>query len=653
MKKIKLLELHLNNFKGIKEFSLFAEGKDSGIFGKNGAGKTTIFDAFTWVLRGKNSKDKKDFNIKKLNSDGSEQNRLTHTVAAKLWVDGEIITLKREFKERWTKKRGELNETFSGHTTKYYIDDVPMAQKEFDKQVEEIIPEEIFKLLTNPTYFNEHMDWKKRRDVLLEVAGDVSEEEVLQSDKKLQKLADQLGGKTVEEHKKRVASQKAKINEQIDLIPARVDEVNLSIPDLTGLDKDELTKELADLEKKAEEIREEKHLIQNGATGTALKNELMELKGQLIEIENKHRQENYGQVQAAKRAVAEAEDSLFDAERQSKNNLSALKQAESSKAEAESLRAEIGQKYIDAFNAQFNFDTDTHCSLCGQELPEDRREEQREKAEAKFKLEKAEAVKDLKEQGTRAKVLIERHEASVKELKEKDAVLQNLIAEARNEARKLRESVAEAELLTTDISKNPEYIKVKEAIADKQAEIENIDASKESKLQKITERMLESTVMRDDVVSNLDKFTTAERAKARIAELEEQHKSLSDEFEKLSEQVYLAEEFTRLKVNMLEDKIASKFKEARFKLFEEQINGGLKETCETLFEGVPYGSDLNSAARINVGLDIIDTLSEHYGMSAPIFIDNAESITDIAEIDAQVIQLVVSKKDKTLRTEVE
>lgn len=75
--------------------------------------------------------------------------------------------------------------------------------------------------------------------------------------------------------------------------------------------------------------------------------------------------------------------------------------------------------------------------------------------------------------------------------------------------------------------------------------------------------------------------------------------------------------------------------------------------CETLYEGVPYGSGLNNAAKINVGLDIINTLSEHYGILAPIFVDNAEAVTKFINVDAQLISLVVSEKDKQLRVELD
>src|SRR5690606_571202 len=147
-------------------------------------------------------------------------------------------------------------------------------------------------------------------------------------------------------------------------------------------------------------------------------------------------------------------------------------------------------------------------------------------------------------------------------------------------------------------------------------------------------------------------FDIIRQQNARIEELREQEKVLAVEFERLERELFLLDEFTRAKVDLLENRINSKFRLARFKLFKEQLNGGLEETCEVMVEGVPYNS-LNNAARHNVGLDIIATLSEHYGIAAPIFLDNAESITRPLETPGQQIRLIVSANDKTLRVEFE
>lgn len=143
-----------------------------------------------------------------------------------------------------------------------------------------------------------------------------------------------------------------------------------------------------------------------------------------------------------------------------------------------------------------------------------------------------------------------------------------------------------------------------------------------------------------------------EQGRQRIDELQRQEKALSEEYAGLERQLFLTEEFMRIKVRLLESKINSCFRLARFRLYEQQINGALNEVCEVLGpDGVPYNSGLNNAARINIGLDIIRSLSEFYDFSAPVFIDNAEAVVELIDMPAQRIRLLVSAGDHQLRVE--
>jgi hypothetical protein len=165
----------------------------------------------------------------------------------------------------------------------------------------------------------------------------------------------------------------------------------------------------------------------------------------------------------------------------------------------------------------------------------------------------------------------------------------------------------------------------------------------------------EIATLENEVKFAADRLADIERVNQgnkRIDELKARERELAAEFEKLEQEHFLCESFIRAKVNLLEEKINSKFRLARFKLFETQINGALNEVCEVVYNGVPYNS-LNNAARINIGLDIINTLSDYYNFSAPIFCDNAEAVTQLIETRGQLIRLVVSEPDKTLRIVVE
>ena len=206
---MKLLKLKLKNFKGIKSLELVANGEDLRIFGDNATGKTTIYDAFLWLLFDKDSQNKADFAIKTLDKDGNVIHKLDHEVEGTFSVDGETIVLRKVYREKYTKKRGSATEEFSGHETDHFIDGVPVTKTEYTKRVSEIAPEAQFKLLTSPTYFNERMRWQDRRKVLLEVCGDVTMEDVVKANGDLAKLPQILGKHSLDDYKKIIASRRA------------------------------------------------------------------------------------------------------------------------------------------------------------------------------------------------------------------------------------------------------------------------------------------------------------------------------------------------------------------------------------------------------------------------------------------------------------
>lgn len=197
--------------------------------------------------------------------------------------------------------------------------------------------------------------------------------------------------------------------------------------------------------------------------------------------------------------------------------------------------------------------------------------------------------------------------------------------------------------------KDPAYIAKLQEKQDIEAQITALEESCHEEVVKI---QTEIAVLEDQVRTAENRLADVQRHKQgqeRIEELKKQERTLAAEYEKLEGELFLTEQFIRSKVVLLEDRINSRFQYARFKLFDVQINGGVVETCETLYGGVPFSGGLNNAARINVGLDIINSLSEHYGFTAPIFIDNAEAVTQLIETKGQQIRLVVNEQDKVLR----
>src|SRR5699024_2857755 len=268
--------LKLTNFKGIKSFELNANGEDMKVFGENATGKTTIFDAFVWLLFGKDSQNSTQFEIKTLR-DGKPIHKLNHEVEATLLVNGQELTLKKVYKEKWTKKRGSVTESFSGHTTDYYIDGVPSKKKEYDEMIGSIVNEDVFKLLTNPLYFNEQLKWQDRRKTLLEIAGDITDEEIISSNESLAKLTEILGNRSIHDHKKVIAAKRKEINQELERIPIRIDEINRNLPDVSGLNKEEIETKLNDLSSKIDAKNEQINNLRNGSKVNEIKKQISDI----------------------------------------------------------------------------------------------------------------------------------------------------------------------------------------------------------------------------------------------------------------------------------------------------------------------------------------------------------------------------------------
>ena len=223
--RIKIKSLKLENFKGIKDLTI--DFKDTtNIYGDNAVGKTTIFDAYSWLLWDKDSLNRKDFAIKPYDKNGEEVHNLESIVEGNFRFDDTDLSLKKIYKEVWTKKRGSTQAEFTGHTTDYYINAVPVKKKEYTERIASVISEDNFNLLSNPLYFNQILDKNKRREVILGLIDEVKPEDIIAINKDLEDL--DLETYTIDELKKIAKDSAKKINKDIESIPARIDELDKS-----------------------------------------------------------------------------------------------------------------------------------------------------------------------------------------------------------------------------------------------------------------------------------------------------------------------------------------------------------------------------------------------------------------------------------------
>lgn len=655
MNSIILERLGARNFKGFRDFGLTTNGGNVEIFGDNGTGKTTIFDAFTWLLFGKDSANRSEqkFEIKELDSAGKVlRHKLDHEVEADLLVNGRRRTFRRVYSEKWTKKRGSVTDTFEGHTTDYYVDGVPVKLSEYQAEVDSLIKEDLFRLLTSPSYFNEQLKKEERRKVLLEICGDVTDAEVIHSNTALSRLPEILGERDIEKHKEFIKNRCKEINKEIERIPDRIDEAQRNQPDISGLNENQLDEQIAQLRSEIKAKEAEALRIQNGGETAVKEKRIREIEGELLAIQNQLQSAVLEKVASKRDEVSRLQMDYDAVRRKIDNKRYTIKQNEQSidlkNREADRLRADWTEVNGKAFEGHQH---DTNCAACGQELPTERIQEAHTKAESAFNRSKAQTLEQISVRGKAANEEIrrlqdenERISREVEQQNDQVAKLKDVLSVAEAELDKLRSGIQ-------DPKSDPDYQRLLEEKASIQMEIARLRESVQEEESRLAREVSELESRLRDLERDRYKFDAFKDTEKRIAQLEGQERSLAAEYERLQEELFLTEEFTRSKVALLDSKINSKFRLARFRLFEEQINGGLKEVCDTLYNGVPYDGGLNNAARINVGLDIINTLSEHYGFSAPIFIDNAEAVTKLIDTDAQVIRLVVSEKDKKLRIE--
>ncbi|MGG4036093.1 hypothetical protein ABEV74_20595, partial [Paenibacillus cisolokensis] len=453
-------------------------------------------------------------------------------------------------------------------------------------------------------------------------------------------------------HRKMLAARRSEINKELDKIPVRIDEAQRAMPDVAMLNADALDQQITSIKEQVEAKQAELIRIQSGGEIAVKEKRLREIEGELLTIKN-DAQAAALQAISAKRQAAEAltrraDDLVFESQRIERRISENTTRIEAKKAEADRLRAEWRAAKAETFEGTHTQNT---CPACGQQLPAERIAEAHRKALEAFNMSKASRLEEINRQGKATKDEIEQLVLETEELAGKLEAIHADLEIARREADAAKQELERAAAGGPDVENHPEYAAKLQEKAAVEREILGLRSSVQGTLETLRAELAKLRTELELLERDKAKIDQVEAGKRRIAELKQQEKVLAAEFEGLERQLWLTEEFIRTKVTLLESKINSKFRYARFKLFEQQINGGLEETCETLYNGVPYSSGLNRAAQINVGLDIINTLSQHYGFVAPIFIDNAEAVTELAETAGQQIRLIVSKGDKQLRIE--
>lgn len=643
--EIRIYNLKLKNFKGIKDLEIVFDGKDTNIYGKNATGKTTIFDAFKWLFFDKDSNDRKDFNIKTLDENNNPIHYLEHEVEATLIIDGQDMNFKKMFKEKWVKKRGQEQQEFSGHETSYWIDEVPIKKKDYEEKINSIIPESLFKLITDPLFFNNQMSWKERRELLINISGStITDENILNSDEKFTTLKANLEGRSIEDYSKVLAAKIKELNNDREKIPIRIDELtktlitehNINYEDLEN-EKNMCNEELQKIDAEMTDIqtRARENMKKADQLGIA-KNELNNLKFKLeLAHNNKYSQEGM-RLQNEKALV---ENQLRNKREEYENRSQKIDQDKKRKEELYAKWDEISKLTLEFDPNKFI------CPTCKREFEAEQIEEKKKEMEINFNTHKKAEKDAINTEGQTINARLQENTAAREQLQNEINELDTKLSTINNDLATIENQQSGAK--DFDVTSLPEYQEKQKEIEKLQEMVNQMVADDTTEIQNRKSSIIEQI---NNIDRQLNERDVQEKTKARIEELEKQEEEIAQKVQELESQQFQIEEFTKTKVELLENAINSNFEIVNFRLFKTQINGGLEECCDTLVNGVPY-ADVNNAHKIIAGLDIIKTLSKFYNNSAPIFIDNRESINTLCTIDAQIISLIVTE-DTKLRIEV-
>lgn len=651
-----LKEISISQFKGVMSLSENNLNDVVNISGDNETGKTTIATGIIWCLFGKDIEGRSNFEIMPLDSDNVMVPQMEPTVFLEFDIEGRNKTFKRTMKQKWVKRRGQETAIFDGSCeTEYFVDDVPMKQKDFNEHVSDLCNEDVFRCITLPTYFP-LLEWKKRREIITSIVGNVDVEKV---NKDFTDLVEKLNGRKIEDYRKVIALEKRGYKDEKERIPEGIKasqkflegeeiwpkierKISNKLLEIENIEKKITNKSSVldqyneTLEKNAEKVRllnqEKQTCIDNWTKGVRDKSRKLQIEISSIESNVYHIKED---IKRINNSISSDEDAI----ELSNDKITDYK----GKREANKLN------WIDVDKSKFKKPEDGKCGSCGQDiiLSDDEAKKLREK----FNLDKANELERIENDN---KPLIDKTEFEEKESKR----LVDHIADEEKSIEKMSRTLDRIEKTLEDLNKSFSEIDLSTLESEakllpnylaKEAEINDItnEEAPSVDVSEFTSEKQSVQIEIDELRTRLNKRDTIDQANENISTYEARFKELAQKIVTLEGLEFQTEQYEKALISDLETKVNEKFTGVQFKMFETQINGGIKPTCIILINGVPYES-ANTAAKIQSGIQIINVLSDFYNVTAPILIDNRESVIEIPETKSQIFNLSVIKGQKLI-----
>lgn len=672
MRKITLLRLKLENFKACASLTLNFDGRDAVIYGANGTGKTTVYNALTWLLFDKVAGDDGTvMSAPDIKPNGADGEIADHTaissVEAEFSVDDATVTLRREYKEVWESKRGSKEKTMNGHTSNYFWNGVPVQLQDFKARLSATLaPEDLFWALSNVHWFGRGMDWKARRNMLADVCGLPDDMAVLAANaERFPGLADAMREKnlSLDDYRKFIAEQRNKLERARNGYPISLKEVRRTIQQYEKTDFNALRVMRSTRETEIQQRTDDLSKLDNGALIVSTRNELESVRNKARELELENQRYRQGQTPPPDNRRPELEKNLqqwqaaqADAERRVTAEQSFMEQLDRQLLTLRNNYRAFNPDGLEIQQRVANLEAETFkdavCPTCGQTLPLAAQEMARQKFNIDKEQRKSELIRRHNDMCNRAN-----------ELKADRAAAQKRKEEAEQTAENARQNVAsvtdELQRLPTAqmpiVNDLPNYAndmaQFNQQIAALQVKIDGLERETAEQRNALNADLARLRWEKSQLDEQIAGEKVLQDYRKREEELLQAMTNTADELAALDKWRDMVEAFTRFKAQYIESGVNERFRTVCFKLFQPQVNGGLKECCDVYVGAGRLDHGLNTGAEYNAGIDVINALSEHYGVRVPLFVDGAESVSDLLPIDTQVIRLVVSREDKELRCE--
>ena len=639
--KAKISRLTIKNFKGCKERTIDFGDRDITISGANATGKTTVVDAFTWCLFGKDSSGNEKFNIRTLNKEGAQIDNTDIKVTVVLYIDGTEKEFARTQKQKWVKNRTTGEITLQGNVNEFEIDGYPVKnEKEYKESVSEIIEEELFKLLTNPTFFPS-MEWKKQREILMRLVGDVSDVELAESNSEFALIVPELkNAPSLDDMKTKYQKKAKEIEKKMYEFPVKINTLEKSKvdADLSALElqRNALKEQISDSKEKISSTDKQFEEYQKLSDG------IMELRFSLTDLERKASEENQKKRRDLENKIKSVGYDIDRCEDILELSKQKIQTCEKSMSMCEEEIAETRKKWSSANVMEFD-ENSKYCELCGQRLPEEKIYE----LVSEFEQRKKSILADIEQKGNNLKNQIATDKTCIVEYKSKISVEENrklsLQSEIENYKRQLMDFPE-----TVDLSGTDEYKKIQKQISEKESAMSQMNSASDIR----NEYMDKLDSLQNDLIECEKSIALAMKNNdldTEIEQLQKEQRKKGQEQADCERILHILDKFVKFKMETVQSQIKEALGgEISVKLFEQQLNGETKQTCKLTVNGVPF-NDLNNGHKIIAGLNLIKALQNLYDVYLPVFVDNAESINDrnLPDMQCQIIKLKVSD-DKEL-----